>query len=283
MLPYSCSEKPGRTSQKGGRMLVVFTAMACAVAISVIDHKMRGYEAGIQGLKAQLDASNDAAVRSRRAADDDGMTPFRDEPVSRSVQHDFPGQGGALFTRWGREICGKSGDLDTVYTGVAGGSHYTKHGGGSNYLCLPTRNVSWDHYKDAAQTKNYLYGSEFQTHGQDGFFSTVNAEGIAAVADYDVPCAVCRAQIRTSTVMIPARTSCPNDWHMEYQGYLMSAHETHQGRTEFVCVDKNPDVAIGTYESKDGALFYLVEAQCGSLPCGPYIAGREIACVVCTK
>ena len=35
--------------------------------------------------------------------------------------------------------------------------------------------------------------------------------------------------------------------------------------------------------SKNGALLYLVEGVCGTLPCLPYVNGRELTCAVCTK
>ena len=43
--------------------------------------------------------------------------------------------GGAVYIRWGRKAC--PGGVHLVYSGQAGGNHYTNKGGGSNYLCLP--------------------------------------------------------------------------------------------------------------------------------------------------
>lgn len=39
----------------------------------------------------------------------------------------------------------------------------------------------------------------------------------------------------------------------------------------------------GSHGNKNGALLHLVEGQCGSLPCLPYVGGRELTCAVCTK
>ena len=42
---------------------------------------------------------------------------------------------------------------------------------------------------------------------------------------------------------------------------------------------------LGNGHDQNGRLLYAVEASChaNSLPCPPYVQGREIACVVCTK
>ena len=63
----------------------------------------------------------------------------------------------------------------------------------------------------------------------------------------------------------------------------MSGRYTHKSGTEYICIDKIKAEKTGSRANKDGALLYPVEAVCGSLPCGPYINGRELSCVVCTK
>ena len=50
----------------------------------------------------------------------------------------------------------------------------------------------------------------------------------------------------------------------------------------FVCLDDDPETIQGGAADKNGALFYLTEARCGSLPCPNYIDGRELTCVVCS-
>ena len=101
-------------------------------------------------------------------------------------------------------------------------------------------------------------------------------------------CAVCEAPTtRSSALMIPARKGCPSSaWRFEYRGYLMAERWNHSGRTEYVCVDKDMQTEPGTNADVNGALFYLVEGRCltgGGLPCGPYMHGWELTCVVCTK
>ena len=63
----------------------------------------------------------------------------------------------------------------------------------------------------------------------------------------------------------------------------MSEADDHKGRTTYVCVDGDPEVRAGGVANDNGALFYNTEAACGSLPCPPFVQGREITCVVCSK
>ena len=43
--------------------------------------------------------------------------------------------GGIVYVRWGHDQCPSTAQL--VYSGRAGGPHYTQAGGGSNPQCLP--------------------------------------------------------------------------------------------------------------------------------------------------
>ena len=82
--------------------------------------------------------------------------------------------------------------------------------------------------------------------------------------------------------MIPAKTSCPTGWTSEYTGFLMADYHGHRGST-FECVDSNMETLQGGSANRNGAVFYVVEARCGSLPCPPYREFFELSCVVCSK
>ena len=82
--------------------------------------------------------------------------------------------------------------------------------------------------------------------------------------------------------MIPARRECPDSWTKEYEGALMSEYRGHS-RTTYECVDKDAEAVPGTAANTGGAFFYHVEASCNGMPCGPYIAEKELTCVMCTK
>ncbi|KAI8489333.1 hypothetical protein Bbelb_330720 [Branchiostoma belcheri] len=185
--------------------------------------------------------------------------------------------GGAVYIRWGRTSCEEATGTETVYSGLAGGTLYSQTGGGSNYQCLPA-DPEWGAYIDGVQgSKSYMYGAEYEIN------PNAPAYDRATLHDRDVPCAVCYSLSRRSQLMIPARTTCPDGWTREYGGYLMAAYHGHAARSVFVCMDGEPEVLPGGERDQNGALFYLVEARCGALPCPPYVEGRELPCVVCTK
>ena len=119
---------------------------------------------------------------------------------------------------------------------------------------------------------SHLYGSEYE---QPVFGS---------LHDQNVPCAVCHTSQRSSKLMIPGTTSCPQSWTEEYDGYIMAGHHDHKRNAVYECVDRNGEAVPGTAANINGALFYHVGANCATgLPCPPFVAKRPITCVVCTK
>ncbi|XP_023930268.1 macrophage scavenger receptor types I and II isoform X3 [Lingula anatina] len=186
--------------------------------------------------------------------------------------------GGTVYTRWGRTTCSTYSQL--LYKGISAGTYYSKTGGGSNYLCLP-QTPEWGKYQDGGQDLgSYIHGVQYE-YVKSNIFSKSNTGG-HNLPDQDAPCAVCYTQTRPSHVMIPAKKTCPAGWTTEYNGYLVSNRDDY-ARTEFVCLDEAPEVVAGGHEDKIAASFYTAEAKCGTLPCPPYVDGRELACVVCTK
>ena len=156
-----------------------------------------------------------------------------------------------------------------------GGQHYTHTGGGSNYLCLSLDPI-FDKTSSGGQREGYIYGTEYEVSSRQNIFP-------GNLHDHDAPCAVCHTESRGSQFMIPGRNICPSGWTLEYKGYLMSGSYAHQGRTQFICVDANPEGTTGSHNNENGALLYFVDSDCGSLPCPPYVHGKELTCAVCTK
>jgi len=177
---------------------------------------------------------------------------------------------GSSYIRWGRSVCPPETGARLVYDGYAGGSHYTHSGGGSNYLCLPRDPELVD---ITGGSRSLLYGAEYE-------LGSTNSP-LSGLKDEEVPCAVCYTP-NTNVIMVPAKKSCHDGWVLEYSGFLMSEYYGHLGRTTYVCVDGNPERLDNSYGNQNGALFYFVEASCGSLPCGPYTNGFEFTCAVCS-
>jgi len=170
-------------------------------------------------------------------------------------------------------------------TGYAAGPLHNEAGSGSNFLCLHGV-PQWRTYINARQTHTgSIYGVEYElfNSGQyhNNIFSEENAGG--PLLDHPAPCAVCYVAGRSTVLMVPARTQCPDGWTPEYAGYLGSEISgCNRHRSNYICWDQAPEVAVGGTD-EDQAVIYPVEVQCGSLPCSVYISGRELTCVVCSK
>ena len=178
--------------------------------------------------------------------------------------------GGAVYTRWGRTVCPSSSGTELVYEGLAAGSDYTQTGGGANYLCIIKEPI----YNSTTVPVyySYLYGSEYE----HPVFNSLHQQ--------NVPCAVCHTSQRSSKLMIPGTTTCPQSWTEEYEGYLMSAYRDHKHSVVYECVDKDGEAVPGEQRNTGGALFYHVGANCATgIPCPDFVANRPITCVVCTK
>ena len=150
-------------------------------------------------------------------------------------------------------------------TGVAGGKYYNQKGSGNNRLCL-TRTPQFDSVA-TPRYYGYIYGAEY--------------ENIGSHLDHDVPCSVCRAP-QSTTIMVPATLTCPPGWTTQYTGHLTAEYKDYYA-SEYVCLDGSPEDDSSGARNDEGLLFYYVTAQCGSLPCPPYIQGKVVTCVVCSK
>jgi len=186
-----------------------------------------------------------------------------------------PTGGGVAYTRWGKATCPDITGTQLVYAGRASGSHYNHKGGGANYICLTGTPNYLAPPSGSQGAQALLYGAEYETAG--------GALGpLSAVHDHNVPCAVCYASTRGTSITIPGQTTCPASWTREYYGYLMAQHYGFH-RSMHECVDANPDSVTGSSANIDGALFYHVRAECTGIACPPYQSRREVTCAVCTK
>ena len=159
-------------------------------------------------------------------------------------------------------------------------------GSGSNFLCLP-ENPQWKTYLDGHQPwTGEISGVEYELFNtgdsrHNNIFSEVNSGG-SPLLDKPAPCAVCYVAGRSTILMVPARTQCPDGWTTEYAGYLVSEANVDKNRSNYICWDEAPEVAAGGF-NKNQTVIYPVEVKCGTLPCLDYISGRELTCVVCSK
>ncbi|KAL5011401.1 hypothetical protein ScPMuIL_009952 [Solemya velum] len=183
---------------------------------------------------------------------------------------------GAVYTRWGKTTCPEN-ETELVYNGFTANSH-SKHGGGApNFLCLPMEPVWADFDDSSSSIGGFLHGTEYQDGSRASRLIGENFD------NQNAPCAVCQSIRHKNTLMIPGRASCFGTWSKEYTGYLMTGHYKYAASHEFICVDAKPEAVMGQEANVNGALLYFVETRCDTLPCPPYVNGREVPCVVCTN
>jgi hypothetical protein len=174
------------------------------------------------------------------------------------------GTGASTYVHWGSDLCRP--DAQRVYGGVMGGEYETHAGGAANYLCLTLSPVMSDQASRYPYVA-YLYGAEYETGD--------------AHQNKDPVCAVCYTPHAT-TLMIPGTNTCTPGWTKQYDGFLMAGYAGHLAASEFICVDSAMRSRVGSDASHDGKLLYYTIAQCGSLPCEPYVNMKVVTCVVCS-
>jgi hypothetical protein len=148
---------------------------------------------------------------------------------------------------------------------------YTESGAAAEYVCLPP---DPDFGKTSAYDSGRMYGAEY-----DGKTNEWSSNSY----DEDVPCAVCRIVMATTSIMILGKNTCYSGWTREYYGYLASGAHYHTAASSYVCVDIHPQYLNAGVGNHNGKLFYPVVAKCGSLQCPPYINNYPLTCVVCSK
>ncbi|CAG2220234.1 unnamed protein product [Mytilus edulis] len=181
---------------------------------------------------------------------------------------------GNTYTRWGKTSCPSTAAL--VYEGYAAGNAKYEKGGGANFLCLP-KDPEWRSYSDSKATYiGRVFGVEYQIKDNSVYSTSFH--------DKEMPCSVCLITEKSTSLMVPGKVTCPTGWTKEYTGYLMSqAIAGNRQPSEYICVDENLDAVDGNKADNDQGNVYLVEGVCGSLKCPPYVGGRELTCVVCSK
>ena len=181
---------------------------------------------------------------------------------------------GAIFTRWGKRTCpSKSTE---VYSGRAVGSYYSSTGSGANPLCLVMK-PTYLHHNDGDQSSAVLYGAQYVTSGY-------GLRSLQHLHYYTIPCAVCFVENNSAVIMSPGQPHCPDDYQLQYWGYLFAAHYSYQ-KSNWVCIDNSPETL--SYYSSSHALWYPTEVFCGGMRCGTlinsgYVQYHEVTCAVCS-
>ena len=178
---------------------------------------------------------------------------------------------GTAFIRWGHDSCPETANL--IYKGSMAGGRYDLKGTGSNHLCLP---FDPQYVQDVANGHHsYIYGSEYESVNNINF-------GKDNIQDRNIPCAVCRIQMRSTSIMIPAHNSCPQGWTREYYGFLM-ASDWRLPRSSYICMDREMKPLPGHAGHQKANDLFSVATQCGfGLDCPPYQNEKPITCAMCS-
>ena len=90
------------------------------------------------------------------------------------------------------------------YSGFVGSQHYIHSGGASNYICLPL-DPEWSKY-NLGKTGNYIYGTDYELSGSQALLFSDQ------IHNHNVPCAQCYNETISTTIMMPAKLTCPQGW-----------------------------------------------------------------------
>ena len=217
--------------------------------------------AKIQRLESKLSATTNS--RNTRQVEQKRSVVANETAVKNDDKAGKCSPNTITYIRWGNSTCEYG--ADTVYSGFAGGGHYSHQGSPANLLCLPP---DPQYYSSSSSGSQYIYGVEYEISG-------VNSHA----NDRNMPCALCKVTGHSTTVMIPSHYECPVGWRKEYNGYIMAGHYTQQGSTMYNCIDKSLAQISGSGGNENPHRLYTVYAVCGHyFPC----SSTEMTCVVCS-
>nr|XP_015911784.2 uncharacterized protein LOC107442673 [Parasteatoda tepidariorum] len=180
--------------------------------------------------------------------------------------------GGASYIHWGRGEC-ESSTAHTVVSGIIASTDQIK-GGSANVICLT------DDPQHDPDTKVYKKHHRFYSK-----LVPVHLQGRNVSSEKSIACGMCLVEERTSATVFPGRTQCPNEWTLEYSGYIMTK-DLRSRKGDFVCMDVHSeehdrDVLIMSKTEKHDHVSD-VKISCGTLPCDNYPKDQLLPCVVCT-
>jgi len=236
---------------------LIFLTDALDVTTEDIDSPLVSYLlAKVQKLEAKM-MNKEINVRTTRDVEERSVNTSEDNKKTKGCPQVVS------YIRWGNTTCPYG--ANTLYKGTAVGGHYNHKGAPSNLMCLPPNPMR---YSNNQQGDTIAYAVEYRSGGP-----------INHALHRNMPCSLCEATGRSTNIMIPSHYVCPDDWHKEYNGYIMAGHHNHEGSSMYYCIDKNLEQIPSSGDSESVQLFYTVRAF------GPHVPndGYALSCVVCTK
>ncbi|WAQ93733.1 hypothetical protein MAR_006204 [Mya arenaria] len=121
---------------------------------------------------------------------------------------------------------------------------------------------------------NYLLGIYYLKH-QNSLEQAEKYHALGKAAEKNLlPCD--QVQSSANEAFLQYMISIAKDVPTMASGYLVAGDNHYASASEFICLDERLKMLVGGAVNKDGKTFYLAEAVCGSLPCPPYVQGREL-------
>lgn len=189
---------------------------------------------------------------------------------------------GVSFIRWGRTVCPDGSQV--LYKGFTAGPKIGSGGGGSNFLCMHEKPSFIAGSPGRGTFAGVIVGAEYDYTGFTNVLSTENMPN-GVITSQDVPCVRCYVSGSTDAMMVPGRSDCGGSgYEFKYSGVLMSEYssDASRKRSSYICMDHAPEGIMGGEAANSDALLYPVEVGCGSLPCNPYVSGKQVTCAICT-
>ncbi|XP_065193213.1 uncharacterized protein LOC135824407 [Sycon ciliatum] len=243
------------------RSVILMVGLSIALPIITLGTYVHDEQYGEEPLAAMSDEMADENSDEDRKVEQNGQ--FLDYQYF---------QNGPLYTHWGSNTCSPGSNL--VYSGFVGGTWYTVKGGAAQYLCMPME-PEYSEYIPKTQSNSILQTAELQTPSK-------SIPAFHSLHQNTPVCALCQASGRSAQFMFPGRLTCPGGWNKEYDGYLMTAKYDHR-RTEYICMDKQPEVMEDTSKNVNGALLYFVETNSKTDVPDTYVGEKELTCSVCSR
>ena len=172
---------------------------------------------------------------------------------------------------------------------------------GSDYLCVPDR----FEYTDNKNVTSGLHLSPVKYGPNMNIFRAIGPEKckqwgefcdrlkktkprMFRVLDYhQVPCAVCRREKYSSSLITPGRNMCPPGMWREYFGYLMTGQYGNT-RSQHICVGADADGIPGSNSTRtQGPFLQHVAYKCDEPSCPQNLdslddKAKAVTCAVCS-
>ncbi len=185
------------------------------------------------------------------------------------------------YQRFGSSECPAIDGVTMIYTGVT--VAFAPSLGSTDFKCIPKQNED-NGYSEKIAYYNETFGKfDDKGGGVVAHYPNVTEYRTFRVDSnhYDVPCALCSVEQRTTIQVIPSSYKCPPAWTLEYNGYLMTDRST----TVFVCVDIEMEVLNNSQDPRTNAptLDHVIVQDIPHISDDNYKPTYVLSCAVCSR